>query len=87
MPSEPNAGAYRKAVFDTVSETAFDHNLQTNAIGPFWLTFAFLPLLERWKASPNGSRFAPQVVMTSSMNGWTKVSLLSSPFLHYLYRD
>ncbi|KAI0667286.1 NAD-P-binding protein [Trametes maxima] len=71
-PGIANAEGYRKAYFDEVSEDAFDHNLKTNAIGPYWLTFAFLPLLEKWKESPGAARFAPQIVMTSSMNGWTK---------------
>lgn len=73
MPTTASAEAYRKVVFDTVTEDHFSHNLETNAIGPYWLTFAFLPLLERWKSNPGGARFAPQVIMTSSMNGWTKV--------------
>ena len=41
------------------------------------MTFAFLPLLEKWKESPGAARFAPQIVMTSSMNGWTKVLVAS----------
>ena len=40
------------------------------------MTFAFLPLLERWKQSGftgiSGKTFAPQIIMTSSLNGWTK---------------
>ncbi|KAH9916992.1 NAD-P-binding protein [Epithele typhae] len=72
MPPIASAVEYRNKVFDTVTEDAFDYNLQTNAIGPYWMTFAFLPLLEKWKGSPLGGRFAPQIVMTSSMNGWTK---------------
>ena len=73
MPANASAEEYRKTVFETVTEEHFDYNLQTNAIGPYWMTFAFLPLLERWKSTPGGARFAPQIVMTSSMNGWTKV--------------
>lgn len=63
------------AYFDAVSEEQFTNSLKTNAVGPYWLTFAFLPLLEKWKAFEGGSRpFAPQIIMTSSMNGWTKAS-------------
>ena len=61
------------AFFDSVSEADFTNVHFTNAVGPYWLTFAFLPLLEKWKESPGGQRFAPQIIMTSSMNGWTKV--------------
>lgn len=50
--------------------------MRTNDIGPYWMTFAFLPLLEKWKeagyTATGGRKFAPQVIMTSSMNGWTK---------------
>ena len=78
-PTEAKAEAFVKAYFDAVTEEDFDQALTTNAVGPYWLTFAFLPLLEKWKNSPGGERFAPQIVMTSSMNGWTKVHL-PSPF-------
>ena len=73
-PTEAKAEAFVKAYFDEVTEEDFDQALTTNAVGPYWLTFAFLPLLEKWKSTPGGERFAPQIVMTSSMNGWTKVS-------------
>ncbi|KAL4246476.1 NAD(P)-binding domain superfamily protein [Abortiporus biennis] len=76
-PTEAKASAFVEAYFDDVSEESFDNTLRTNAFGPYWLTFAFLPLLEKWKEhnykAEGGTReFAPQVVMTSSMNGWTK---------------
>ncbi|KAF9809965.1 hypothetical protein IEO21_07195 [Rhodonia placenta] len=71
-PAAPTAAAFRAAYFDPITEEDFDLSLRTNAVGPYWLTFAFLPLLERWKAAAGGARVAPQVVMTSSMNGWTK---------------
>ena len=72
-PDTVSGEAFRAAYFDAISEEDFDHNFKTNAVGPYWLTFAFLPLLEKWKESPGAARFAPQIVMTSSMNGWTKV--------------
>jgi NAD(P)-dependent dehydrogenase (short-subunit alcohol dehydrogenase family) len=66
-----------KKYFDPVSQDDFNNVLNTNAIGPYWLTFAFLPLLEAWKNSTESNhaaaKFVPQVIMTSSMNGWTKV--------------
>ncbi|KAJ7706686.1 hypothetical protein B0H17DRAFT_1001129 [Mycena rosella] len=74
-PSAP-AAAYVSAFFDGVSPEQFADVLNTNAVGPYWLTFAFLPLLEAWKgagaAVEAAKRFVPQIVMTSSMNGWTK---------------
>ncbi|KAJ3486220.1 hypothetical protein NLI96_g4390 [Meripilus lineatus] len=74
-PTEATASAFVSAFFDDIPEESFSNSLATNAVGPYWLTFAFLPLLEKWKESGygNGSRkFHPQVIMTSSMNGWTK---------------
>ncbi|KAF8191226.1 NAD-P-binding protein [Pholiota molesta] len=64
---EPNGVT---ALFNKLDD--FDDVYRTNAVGPYWLTFAFLPLLEKWKSSPGGTKFVPQVIMTSSMNGWTK---------------
>ncbi|KAI9062135.1 NAD-P-binding protein [Trametes sanguinea] len=84
-PDVASAEAYRKAYFDEVPEEAFDHNFKTNAVGPYWLTFAFLPLLEKWKESPGGARFAPQIVMTSSMNGWTKDPATAGFSIPYMY--
>ncbi|KAJ7812645.1 hypothetical protein B0H14DRAFT_2856433 [Mycena olivaceomarginata] len=73
-PPSAKAADYVAACFDAVSEDDFTDTLTTNAVGPYWLTFAFLPLLERWKTAgtPAASKFVPQIVMTSSMNGWTK---------------
>lgn len=78
-PSEPTAEAYKAAFFDSVTQKSFNDVFSVNATGAYWMTFAFLPLLEKWKNSaaserfPAGKKFVPQVVMTSSMNGWTKV--------------
>lgn len=79
-PSSATAAAFREAYFDPITEEHFANSLHTNAVGPYWLTFAFLPLLEKWKLATESGQiqglsrpFAPQVVMTSSMNGWTKV--------------
>jgi NAD(P)-dependent dehydrogenase (short-subunit alcohol dehydrogenase family) len=66
------AADYVAACFDGVSQDDFTNTLNTNAVGPYWLTFAFLPLLEAWKKEEVAKKFVPQIVMTSSMNGWTK---------------
>ncbi|RPD54969.1 NAD-P-binding protein [Lentinus tigrinus ALCF2SS1-6] len=84
-PTTLTGEAFRAAYFDAISEDDFDHNLKTNAVGPYWLTFAFLPLLEKWKESPGAARFAPQIVMTSSMNGWTKDPATSSFSFPYMF--
>ncbi|KAH9852371.1 NAD-P-binding protein [Lenzites betulinus] len=84
-PSVASAAAFRQAYFDEVSEESFDDSMKANAIGPYWLTFAFLPLLEKWKESPGGARFAPQIVMTSSMNGWTKDPATAGSSFPYMY--
>lgn len=79
-PTEATASAFVKAYFDDIKPEDFTDVLNTNAVGPYWLTFAFLPLLEKWKREENqelNSKFVPQVIMTSSMNGWTKVGILS----------
>lgn len=73
-PTTTSAADFVKAYYDEVPEHTFGDNVTTNAVGPYWLTFAFLPLLEKWKEHAGGSRpFAPQIIMTSSMNGWSKV--------------
>lgn len=62
--------------------------INVNSVGPYWLTFAFLPLLEKWKEHGYGSgarKFAPQIIMTSSMNGWTKDPATSGFSFPYLF--
>ncbi|KAL6300959.1 NAD(P)-binding protein [Sparassis latifolia] len=85
-PGAPTAAEFRKAFFDGVPEDAFPNMLATNAVGAYWLTFAFLPLLEKWKEHTTGPRaFAPQVIMTSSMNGWTKDSATAAYSYPYMF--
>ena len=48
-PTTGKAADFVEAYFDKVPEEAFDRVLRVNAFGPYWLTFAFLPLLEKWK--------------------------------------
>ncbi|KAF8958866.1 NAD-P-binding protein [Flammula alnicola] len=81
----PTAAAFVKALFDDIPEETFTDVYNTNAVGPYWFTVAFLPLLEKWKWSPGGQRFAPQVIMTSSMNGWTKDAATSNFSFPYLF--
>ncbi|KAF9486180.1 NAD(P)-binding protein [Pholiota conissans] len=81
----PNAQAFVDALFNSVSQEDFDDVYNTNSVGPYWLTFAFLPLLEKWKSSPGGQKFPPQIVMTSSMNGWTKDAAVSGFSFPYLF--
>ncbi|KAF8888589.1 hypothetical protein BD779DRAFT_450866 [Infundibulicybe gibba] len=87
LPSTPTASAYVASLFDDVSPDDFDNVFRTNAVGPYYLTFAFLPLLENWKNSsdPAAKKFVPQIIMTSSMNGWTKDSVTGGPSYPYLF--
>jgi len=88
-PSEPTAESFIQKYFDPVSQDDFTNVINTNAVGPYWLTFAFLPLLEAWKNStevnPVAKKFVPQVIMTSSMNGWTKDSATAGRSWPYMY--
>ena len=89
QPTTVSGEAFRAAYFDAVAEDDFDHDFKTNAVGPYWLTFAFLPLLEKWKengfTTVGGRKFAPQVIMTSSMNGWTKDPATSGFTFPYMF--
>ncbi|KAJ3921247.1 hypothetical protein F5877DRAFT_76388 [Lentinula edodes] len=86
-PSEASAAAYVSAFFDKIEPQDFNNVLNTNAVGAYWLTFAFLPLLEKWKNSDEEvtKKFVPQVIMTSSMNGWTKDSATSGRSYPYMF--
>ncbi|KAK7684265.1 hypothetical protein QCA50_012589 [Cerrena zonata] len=82
------AADFVEAYFDKVPEETFDRTLRVNAFGPYWLTFAFLPLLEKWKEhefGDEGRKFPPQVIMTSIMNGWTKDSNTSGRSYPYIF--
>ncbi|EIN04340.1 NAD(P)-binding protein [Punctularia strigosozonata HHB-11173 SS5] len=86
-PAEATAAAFIDAYFDPVTQEHFTNSINTNSVGPYWLTFAFLPLLEKWKADSNplSKKFVPQIVMTSSMNGWTKDSATGGNSFPYLF--
>jgi len=64
-----NAAAYVETYFNSVSQETFNNVLNTNSVGPYWMSFAFLPLLEKFR-NTEGRRIEPMIVMTSSMNGW-----------------
>jgi len=86
-PSASTAAEYVAKFFDNISQEDFNNVLNTNAVGPYWLTFAFLPLLEKWKNSQEShtKKFVPQVIMTSSMNGWTKDSITAGSSYPYMF--
>ncbi|KAI0036122.1 NAD-P-binding protein [Vararia minispora EC-137] len=84
-PTANTADAFAKAHLDSVSQDDFEDVINTNAVGPYWLTFAFLPLLEKWKQAPGGYKFVPQVIMTSSMNGWSKDSATAGVSFPYMF--
>lgn len=77
-PTEATAAAFKAQYFDKLTQHDFDNVWSTNTVGPYWFTFAFLPLLEKWKNSgadlPAAVKFVPQIIMTTSMNAWTKVT-------------
>ncbi|KAJ8462196.1 hypothetical protein ONZ45_g18024 [Pleurotus djamor] len=79
-PKEATAASFVANLFDAVEPEAFDDSLRTNTFGAYWMSIAFLPLLEKWKQSSDSvtKRFVPQIIMTSSMNGWTKVAFLAT---------
>ncbi|KAJ8516247.1 hypothetical protein ONZ45_g6413 [Pleurotus djamor] len=86
-PSEPTASAFVDSMFDAITEESFDNVFRTNAVGAYWMSIAFLPLLEKWKSvdSPAAKKFVPQIVMTSSMNGWTKDSATAGFSYAYMF--
>ncbi|KAA1476684.1 NAD(P)-binding protein [Dentipellis sp. KUC8613] len=84
-PEEATADAFVKGYFDTVTQEDFEKTFYTNAVGPYWLSFAFLPLLEKWKSSELAKKFVPQIIMTSSMNGWAKDSDIGGRAFPYMF--
>ncbi|KAF9494973.1 NAD(P)-binding protein [Pleurotus eryngii] len=86
-PSEATAAAFVAEFFDPVTQDIFDDTLRVNAVGAYWMSLAFLPLLEKWKLSDDAiaRKFVPQIIMTSSMNGWTKDSATSGVSYPYLF--
>nr|GAT58828.1 NAD(P)-binding protein [Mycena chlorophos] len=68
--SPPTAADFVSACFDEISEGDFQNVLSTNAVGPYWLTMAFLPLLER------GDDFVDEWVDEGQRNLWFLLSVL-----------
>ncbi|KAF4564684.1 hypothetical protein EYR36_002622 [Pleurotus pulmonarius] len=86
-PSEATAAAFVAEFFDPVTQDIFDDTLRVNAVGAYWMSLAFLPLLEKWKLSDAAvaRKSVAQIIMTSSMNGWTKDSATSGVSYPYLF--
>lgn len=87
-PTTDSVQDFVKAYYDDIPESSFNEIIGVNSVGPYWLTFAFLPLLEKWKEHQygNGTRkFAPQIIITSSMNGWTKDPTTSGNSFPYMF--
>ncbi|GAA6056260.1 hypothetical protein JCM3770_007281 [Rhodotorula araucariae] len=71
-PEAVTGEAFKEAYFG-LSDQSFQSVLSANTVGPYFLSIAFLPLLCASKTgAPYGDRFQPQIINTSSMNGWTK---------------
>ncbi|KIJ64874.1 hypothetical protein HYDPIDRAFT_111531 [Hydnomerulius pinastri MD-312] len=87
---EPNVPSYVKTYFDSVSQDDFSNVFNTNAVGTYWLSFAFLPLLGKWKTldptvNPAAAKFVPQIIVTSSGCAWTKEPLLAARSFPYMF--
>ncbi|GAA6061922.1 hypothetical protein JCM10212_000547 [Sporobolomyces blumeae] len=72
-PKTKDAKSYHDMYFG-LSEDDFHKTFSVNTIGPYFLSTALIPLLfaSKVKAKYNNSNIQPQIINTSSMNGWTK---------------
>ncbi|KIP06484.1 hypothetical protein PHLGIDRAFT_106957 [Phlebiopsis gigantea 11061_1 CR5-6] len=70
-PAQNTAEAFKAAYFNSLEEEDFANSINTNAALGY--------------ATVGGRKFVPQVVMTSSMNGWTKDPATSGSSFPYLY--
>ncbi|GAA5945180.1 SDR family NAD(P)-dependent oxidoreductase [Sporobolomyces koalae] len=75
--AEPSGATDAKTFRDRyfgITEDDFTKSLAVNTVGPYFLSAAFIPLLHasKVKARYNNSNIQPQIINTSSMNGWTK---------------
>ncbi|GAA5985400.1 hypothetical protein JCM5350_007753 [Sporobolomyces pararoseus] len=75
--AEPSKESDAKGFHDRyfgINEEDFDKSFSVNTVGPYFLSSAFIPLLfaSKAKARYNNSNIQPQIINTSSMNGWTK---------------
>ncbi|GAA5876030.1 hypothetical protein JCM8547_003536 [Rhodosporidiobolus lusitaniae] len=72
LPEEKTGEAYKKAFF-ALTDDDFRKVSALNTVGPYFLSIAFLPLLSASKSkAPYGDRVRPQIINTTSMNGFTK---------------
>ncbi|GAA5911951.1 hypothetical protein JCM6882_004723 [Rhodosporidiobolus microsporus] len=73
VPQKEHTGEIYKEEYFKLKDEDFQKVFAVNTIGPYFLSIAFLPLLTASKTeAPYGDKFQPQVINTSSMNGWTK---------------
>jgi len=72
-PKANDAKSYHDRYFG-ITEEDFSKSLSVNTIGPYFLSSAFIPLLfaSKVRAKYNNDNIQPQIINTSSMNGWTK---------------
>ncbi|KZV83076.1 NAD(P)-binding protein [Exidia glandulosa HHB12029] len=67
--------------FDTYSECDFHSVSAVNTFAMYFMSIAFLKLLDASKSDDNGKKFPPQIVITSSMNAWSKMTGRGIPYL------
>ncbi|GAA5839579.1 hypothetical protein JCM11251_003551 [Rhodosporidiobolus azoricus] len=73
VPQKEHSGEVYKNEYLKLNDEDFQKVFAVNSIGPYFLSIAFLPLLTASKTqAPYGEKFQPQIINTSSMNGWTK---------------
>lgn len=71
-PEHADAQAYHDAYW-ALDQQSFESVSAVNTTGPYFFSIAFLPLLAAAKGkAPYGDKFTSSIVMTSSMNGWTR---------------
>ncbi|GAA5973992.1 hypothetical protein JCM11641_008200 [Rhodosporidiobolus odoratus] len=73
VPQSKHSGEVYAHEYGKLTDDDFHKVFSVNTIGPYFLSVAFLPLLTASKTkAPYGEKFQPQIINTSSMNGWTK---------------
>lgn len=77
LKTSTNVDEYVKA-FDTYSESDFHAVSSVNTFALYFMAAAFLKLLDASKSHPKGNKFPPQIIITSSMNAWSKIRPLRS---------
>ncbi|KAH7096670.1 NAD(P)-binding protein [Auriculariales sp. MPI-PUGE-AT-0066] len=69
---------------DAYTEDDFHKVLSINSIAPWFMSVAFLKLLNASKAHPRGSRFPASIIITSSMNAYSKDPATAGRTIPYL---